>query len=63
MTAPTPRKKLIAGDWLGTVLSIAGTCLFVIAAFTYGGDSINGIPALSWAFGGFAALMLMGAVP
>jgi hypothetical protein len=45
------------------VLLVIGGGLFILAAFAAGGDKVGTVPALSWAFGGFAAWILSGVVP
>jgi hypothetical protein len=66
VTAPSaqpPRPAAPAPLSLSRVLLVVGTVLFVLAAFAAGGDTLGGIAAWSWGFGGFAAWMLSGAVP
>jgi hypothetical protein len=67
VTAPAPPPQPYPyqrGYWsLSRILLVAGTVLFVLAAFAAGGHMIAGITEWPWAFGGFAAWMLSGAVP
>ncbi len=44
------------------ILLVVGAILFFLAALTETGSDIAGTPALAWAFGGFAAWCLAGAV-
>ncbi len=62
--APPPQPRPVYGPWyLSRVLLVIGTVLFVLAAFAAGGHELGDIAAWPWAFGGFAAWMLSGAVP
>lgn len=66
MTAPNPQPapRPAYGPWyLSRVLLVTGTVLFVLAAFAAGGHPLAGVTDLPWAFGGFAAWVLSGAVP
>jgi len=48
--------------WLVRVLLVAGCICFVVAALAEDGVFTGQMP-LAWAFGGFAAWVLAGAVP
>lgn len=65
MTAPSPQPQpvVVAPLSLSRILLTVGAVLFVLAAFAAGGDTLGGIAAWSWGFGGFAAWVLSGAVP
>jgi hypothetical protein len=64
VTAPNPQPPRPYGPWyLSRILLVAGTILFVLAAFAAGGHPLAGVPDWCWAFGGFAAWVLSGAVP
>lgn len=67
MTAPNPQpapRPAAYGPWyLSRILLVTGTVLFVLAAFAAGGHPLAGVTDLPWAFGGFAAWVLSGAVP
>jgi hypothetical protein len=42
---------------------VAAAVLFVLAAFAFGGDTLSGIPGLTWVCGGIAAIILAWVVP
>lgn len=67
MTAPNPNPQPYTrayGPWYASrILLVVGTILFILAAFAAGGHPLAGITGWSWAFGGFAAWVLSGAVP
>jgi len=66
MTAPTPnpQQRPAYGPWyLSRVLLVAGTVLFVLGAFAFGGHPLAGIPGAVWDSGAAAAWVLSGAVP
>jgi hypothetical protein len=71
MTTPAPPPAAAPGPYpcqrgywsLARLLLVVGTVLFVLAAFAAGGHPLAGITDWSWAFGGFAAWVLSGAVP
>lgn len=63
MTAPQPQPAAVAPYSLRRILLVIGTVLFALAAFAAGGDTLGGITAWVWGFGGFAAWVLSGAVP
>lgn len=69
MTTPAPPpaaqpRQPYGGPWyLSRILLVAGTILFVLAAFAAGGHPLAGISAWPWGFGAFAAWVLSGAVP
>lgn len=58
--AVQPRPATVVS--LSRILLVAGAALFIVAAFAAGGDDLGRVPAWSWAFGGFAAWMLAGAL-
>jgi hypothetical protein len=51
------------GVTVSKVLLVAGAVMFVLAAFAAGGHALEGVPALSWFGGGFAAWVLAGVIP
>jgi len=65
--APTPQQRAYPyqrGYWsFSRILLVIGAILFVLAAFAAGGHPLAGVTDLPWAFGGFAAWVLSGAVP
>lgn len=64
MTPPAPPPPRPVPPYsLSRILLVIGAGLFVLAAFTAGGDTVGTVPAWSWAFGGFAAWVLSGVVP
>jgi hypothetical protein len=67
MTTPAPppqQQRPVYGPWYPSrFLLVIGTVLFVLAAFAAGGHPLAGVTDLPWAFGGFAAWVLSGAVP
>jgi hypothetical protein len=63
MTPPAPPQRPVMKVSLSLILLVIGAGLFVLAAFASGGDTVGTVPAWSWAFGGFAAWILSGAVP
>lgn len=62
MTSPAQPRPAAKVSW-SQVLLVIGGGLFILAAFAAGGDKVGTVPALSWAFGGFAAWILSGVVP
>jgi len=54
----TPQRKVTASK----ILLVVGAILFFLAALMETGSDVAGTPALAWAFGGFAAWCLAGAV-
>ena len=62
MTTPAPQPRTTS--WYGArmLLIIAAVCFFLAAITASGSDVLNG-PMWAWAFGGFAAWALSGAVP
>lgn len=62
MTAPAQVRPAAAPVSLSRALLIAGTVLFVLAAFAAGGGALGHVAAWSFGFGGFAAWVLPGAV-
>lgn len=63
MTTPQPQPRPVYGPVsLARVLLVIGCILFVIAALCAGGV-ITGWSEWAFAFGGFAAWVLSGAVP
>jgi len=64
VTAPAQPQQVVVSPYsLRRILLVVGTVLFVLAALAAGGDTLGGIAAWSWGFGGFAAWVLSGAVP
>ena len=62
--APPPQPRPVPGPlYLSRILLVAGTVLFAIAAFAAGGHPLASVSEWPWAFGGFAAWVLSGAVP
>lgn len=60
---PQPQPAVVAAAWtLRRVLLVVSCILFVVASLCSGGV-ITGWSALAFAFGGFAAWVLSGAVP
>jgi hypothetical protein len=66
MTTPEtqPRQQyVIHGSWtLNRILIFIGAVLFFIAAIVVDGANVLNTPAWSWAFWGFSAWLLAGAV-
>lgn len=64
MTAPSAQQQpvVVSAVSLSRILLVIGCVLFVIAALC-AGDVITGWSDLAFAFGGFAAWTLSGAVP
>jgi hypothetical protein len=64
MTTPSPQPVYPPGTWPPRrILLLVSAVLFVIAAFSAGGDGLGDITAWVWGFAGFAAWVLSGAVP
>jgi hypothetical protein len=62
MAANPQQRPVLTGVSLSRILLVIGAGLFVLAAFSAGGDTLHGIPAWAWGFGALAAWVLSGAV-